>query len=116
VVPAGHVARIGGVEMTGTGEPAQHAIAHLLHAGEILWRQRGRLGELDLSLLALGEHPVDHAAVEVDMRIQRAAKVGHERERPHGGSAQPGGELHWHCDRGRDSFRIQQREALRQPG
>ena len=41
VVPAGHVARIGWVERTGAGEPAQHASAHLLlHRGEVFWCQR----------------------------------------------------------------------------
>ena len=37
------------IEMAGTREPAQHPSAHLLlDCGEILWPQRGRLGELDL--------------------------------------------------------------------
>jgi hypothetical protein len=69
--------------MTGAGEPAQHPSAHLLlHRGEILRCQRGRLGELDLPVLARNEHRVDHAAVEVDMGIQRAAEALHKAHRP----------------------------------
>jgi hypothetical protein len=84
VIPARHVARIGSIEMAGTGEPTQHPSPHLLlHCGEILWPQRGRLGELDLPVGAGNEHPVDYPAVEVDMRIQRAAEVLHETHRPH---------------------------------
>jgi hypothetical protein len=61
VVPAGHVARIGWVERAGAGEPARHAPTHLLlHRGEVLWCERGGLGEVDLPVLAVGEHPVDH--------------------------------------------------------
>jgi hypothetical protein len=67
VVPARHVARIGWVDMTGAGEPAQHPSAHLLlHRGELFGCQRGGLGEVDLPVLAHRKHPVDHAAVEVD--------------------------------------------------
>jgi hypothetical protein len=37
VIPARHVARIGSIEMAGTGEPTQHPSPHLLlHCGEIL--------------------------------------------------------------------------------
>ena len=43
----------------------------------------GRLGELDLPVGAGNEHPVDYPAVEVDMRIQRAAEALHETHRPH---------------------------------
>jgi hypothetical protein len=44
VAPAGHVARIGLLEMTGAGEPAQHASAHLLlHRGEVFGCQRAGL-------------------------------------------------------------------------
>jgi hypothetical protein len=58
VVPARHVARIGSIEMAGTGEPAQQPSAHLLlHCGQILWPQRGRLGELDLPVRAGNKHP-----------------------------------------------------------
>ena len=68
VVPAGHVARIGVIQMAGTGEPAQHPSAHLLlHCGEVFGCQRGGLGEVDLPVFARAEHPIDHAAVEVDM-------------------------------------------------
>ena len=82
MVPAGHVARIGWVEMTGAGEPAQHASAHLLlHRGEVFRCQRGGLGEVDLPVLADGKHPVDHAAVEVHMGIQRAAEALHKAHR-----------------------------------
>ena len=52
------------------GEPAQHPSAHLL-LHQIFQCQRGRLGEMDLPVVARGEHPVDHAAVEVHMRVQR---------------------------------------------
>ena len=66
MVPARHVARIGVVERAGTGEPAQHASAHwLLHRGEVFRCQRIGLGEVGLPALACGEHPIDHAAVEV---------------------------------------------------
>jgi len=51
VVPAGHVARIGVIQMAGTGEPAQHPSAHLLlHCGEVFRCQRTDLGEVDLPL------------------------------------------------------------------
>jgi len=83
VISARHVARIGSIEMAGTGEPTQHPSPHLLlHCGEILWPQRGRLGELDLPVGAGNEQPVDYPAVEVDMRIQRAAEALHETHRP----------------------------------
>ena len=104
MVPAGHVARIGWVERTGAGEPAQYTSAHrLLHRGEVLGCQRGGLGEVDLPVLAHREHPVDHAAVKtkfqcrltsalstlseaagtkMDMGIQRAAKALYEAHRP----------------------------------
>jgi hypothetical protein len=99
VIPARHVARIGSIEMAGTGEPTQHPSPHLLlHCGEILWPQRGGLGgphpqplshfagegsQVDLPVCTGNEHPVDHRAVEVDMRIQRAAEALHETHRPH---------------------------------
>jgi len=54
----------------GAGEPAQHASAHmLLCRGEVLRCKRCGLGEVDRPLFARGEHPIDHAAVEVDMLI-----------------------------------------------
>ena len=57
--------------MAGTGEPAQHPSAHLLlHRGEVFRCQRTGLGEVDLPIFARGEHPIDHAAVEVAMSIQ----------------------------------------------
>ena len=53
-----------------------HPSAHLLlHRGGVFRAQRGRLGELDLPARAGDEHRVDHATVEVDMRIQRAAEA-----------------------------------------
>ena len=65
MIPARHVARIGSIEMAGTGEPTQHPSPHLLlHCGEILWPQRSRLGELDLPVGAGNEHPVDYPAVK----------------------------------------------------
>jgi hypothetical protein len=68
MVPPGHLVGIVPPEMTGAGEPAQHPSAHLLlRRGEVLRAQRGRLGELDLPVLAGDEYPVDHAAVEVHM-------------------------------------------------
>jgi hypothetical protein len=49
VVPAGHVLRIGWVQRTGAGEPAQYAPTHLLlHRGEVFRCQRDRLGKVDL--------------------------------------------------------------------
>ena len=76
MVPAGHVARIGVIQMAGTGEPAQHPSAHLLlHCGEVFRYQRTGLGEVDLPVFVRAEHPIDHAAVEVDMSIQRADKA-----------------------------------------
>jgi hypothetical protein len=64
------------------GEPAQYASAHLLlHRGEVFGCQRGGLGEVDLPVLAQRKHPVDRAAVEVDMGIQHAAKALHEAHR-----------------------------------
>ena len=71
MVPARHVLRIGWVEMTGAGEPAQHAPTHLLrHRGEVFGCQRTCLTELDLVALPDGEHPVDHAAVEVHSELR----------------------------------------------
>ena len=68
--------------MTGAGEPAQHAPTHLLrHRGEVFGCQRTGLTELDLVALPDGEHPVDHATVEVYMGIQRAAKALHKAHR-----------------------------------
>jgi Adenylate and Guanylate cyclase catalytic domain/SAM domain (Sterile alpha motif) len=59
----------GAVVVGSAGEPAQHPSAHLLlHRGAVLGCEREGLGELDLSVLALGEHTVDHAAVKVHMR------------------------------------------------
>ena len=49
--------------------------------GRILWCERSRLGELDLPVLALGEHPVDHAAVKVHVGIERAAETLYEAHR-----------------------------------
>jgi len=67
VIPARHVARIGRVEMAGAGEPAQDPSAYLLlHRGEVFWCQRAGLGKVDLPVFAADEHPVDHAAVEMD--------------------------------------------------
>jgi hypothetical protein len=37
---------------------------------------------VDLPVGAGNEHPVDYPAVEVDMRIQRAAEALHETHRP----------------------------------
>jgi hypothetical protein len=76
VVPTRHVARIGGIETASTRKPAQDPSTHpLLHCGAVLGCQRGRLGELDLPVGTLGEHAIDHAAVKVNMRIQRAAEA-----------------------------------------
>ena len=53
-----------------------HPCAHLLlHHGEHFRCQRAGLGELDLPVGILAEHAVDHVAVKVDMRIQRAAEM-----------------------------------------
>ena len=44
---------------------AQQPGAHLLlHRGEVFWCQRAGLGVMDLPVLALRKHPVDHTAVE----------------------------------------------------
>ena len=44
---------------------AQYPSAHLLlHRGEVFWCQRAGLGVMDLPVLALRKHPVDHTAVE----------------------------------------------------
>jgi hypothetical protein len=45
---------------------------------------------VDLPVFARGEHPVDHAAVEVNMSIQRAAKaLLHKLTAPSRPHAQP---------------------------
>ena len=50
-----------------------HTSAHLLlHGGETLWPQRGRLGEVNLPVRAGNEHPVDYTAVKVDSARQPA--------------------------------------------
>ena len=67
---------------------------------QILWPQRGRLGELDLPVGAGNEHPVDYPAVEVDMRIQRAAEALHETHRPICPRAQPLASASCTCKRG----------------
>jgi len=55
----------------GAGEPAQHVSAHLLlRRAEVFRCQRGGIGEVDLPLFDRGEHPIDHAAVKVDMLIR----------------------------------------------
>ena len=65
MVPARQVSRIGVVETAGAGEPARHARAPLLlHRGEVFWCQRAGLGEMDLPVLALRKHAVDHTAAE----------------------------------------------------
>ena len=47
VVPVGHVARIGLVQMTGACEPAQHAPTHLpRHRGEQFGCQRASVGSI----------------------------------------------------------------------
>jgi len=67
VIPARHVAHIGSIKMAGTREPAQHPRAYLLlHRGAVLGCQHAGLVELDLPVSVLGEHAIDHAAVEVD--------------------------------------------------
>ena len=71
--------------------PAQYASAHLVpHRGEVFRCQRTGLGEVNLLVLAGGEDPVGHAAVEVDMRIQRAAKALHDAHRPPAGRSRDG--------------------------
>ena len=76
MVPTCHVARSGWVAQTGAGEPAQRASAHLpSHRGELVRGQRGRLGEVDLPILAHSKQPLDHTAVEVHMGVQRAAEA-----------------------------------------
>jgi hypothetical protein len=67
---------IASIEMAGTGEPTQHpspppAAALRRHP----LASRGGLGELDLTVGAGNEHSVDYPALEVDMRIQRAAEA-----------------------------------------
>jgi len=76
------VGRIGLVEMAGAGEPAQHASAHLLLQRRDIGRgERLGLGKADLPVFAHGKHPVDHAAVEVHMRIQCGAEALHKSAR-----------------------------------
>jgi len=62
--------------MTGVGEPSQHPNAHLLlHRGEVFGCQRAGLGEANLPILAAGEHPVDHAAVEVHSALNKGTQA-----------------------------------------
>jgi hypothetical protein len=76
VVPAGHLARIGGIERAGAGKPAQHAGAHLLvHCGAVCGCQRAGLGEVDLPVLVSDEHPVDHTTVKVHVGIERGCEA-----------------------------------------
>ena len=50
--------------------------AHLLlHRGDVGRGARLGLGKADLPVVAHGKHPVDHAAVEVHMRIQCGAEA-----------------------------------------
>ena len=56
--------------------------AHLLlHRGDIGRGERLGLGKADLPVVAHGKHPVDHAAVEVHMRIQCGAEALQRRSR-----------------------------------
>jgi hypothetical protein len=62
--------------LLGVGKTAQHLSAHLLlNRSEVFRCQRASLGATALPAFARGEHPVDHAVLEVDMGIQRAAKA-----------------------------------------
>jgi len=54
-----------------------HPSTHLLlHRGAVLGCQRGRLGELGLPVGVLGEHAIDHAAVEVKVGVMGAGVLG----------------------------------------
>ncbi len=51
-------------------ELTQHQSAHLLlHRCEVFRCRRTGLGKVALPVITGGEHPVDHAALEVDTRL-----------------------------------------------
>ena len=56
-------------------KPEQAGARLRLQRGDMGRAQPCRLGTVDRPVLAASEHPVDHAAVDVDMGIQCAAKA-----------------------------------------
>ena len=72
VVPREHVAGGVGVEQPAAGEPTQHPPAHLLGNGGNLLRCQCLGGmESHLPVVEALEYPVEDAAVEVDVAIER---------------------------------------------
>ena len=77
--------------MAGTSEPAQHPSTDLLLGrGERLSRECSGLMEAQLPRIRAAEHPVDHAAVEMHVGIERTAEALHEVSLPPAGHLDSG--------------------------
>ena len=83
VVPHKHVAGVIGIEQAVAGEPVEHAAADLLFDhGSCIWRQCRCLSELDPADFERLEHPVEDAAVVVQVAIERGTETVDEAHRP----------------------------------
>ncbi len=81
-----HFAGVVGIEQPAAGEPAQQAAADLLFDhGTLFWRQCRGLPELDPASLQRLEHPVEDAAVVVDVAIERSSETVDEAHGPEAG-------------------------------
>ncbi len=86
IVPSQHVAGVVGIEQAVAGEPVQHAAADLLFDhGSRLWRQCRGLSELDPASFERLEHPVEDAAVVVQVAIERSTATVVEAQGPEAG-------------------------------
>ena len=89
-----HIAVIIGIEQPAAGEPAEHAAADLLFDhGNRFWRQCRGLSELDSAGLQWVEHPVEDAAVVVDVAIERSFWAVDEARTPKRARAEASGQL-----------------------
>ena len=86
IVPGEHVAGIVGIEQAVAGEPAQHAAAHLrFDRGNRFRRQCRGVSELDPAGVERLEHPVEDAAVVVEVAIERCTELVDEAHGPEAG-------------------------------
>jgi hypothetical protein len=83
VLPTEHVLGVRRLQQPAAGKPPQHPSAHLGGDGrEPLWRQGGGWSELDLTVGAAHEHPVDDTAMEMDVTVQGRAEPVDKADRP----------------------------------
>ncbi len=94
VGPGEPVAGVNGIEQPVAGEPAQHAAGYLLldHSNRFRRQCRG-LSELDPAGLQRLEHPVQDAAVVVDVAIERSSETVDEARTPKRARAEASGQL-----------------------